>query len=243
MAIAFVKKDPNTTLPAQASNAVSLTVTFDTDTTTGNFIGCLACGWRSAAFPTFTFGDNKGNGYANAKYVNHGTDFMVGYIGFVGNATGGSNHQVTATADAGATEIGFGAIEVSGVGTAVSGTPASATGSGTAVASGTTTPTGNALYLGIAVKTGGTSPTWSIAPWTGGVEIHNQPDPAVDPMASGYEIASGAQGASWTLSTGIAWAACVAAFDEGSPPPDPYGTPRDHSGVKPWSSIWRPARA
>jgi hypothetical protein len=24
---------------------------------------------------------------------------------------------------------------------------------------------------------------------------------------------------------------------------DTYGTPRDHSGVKPWSNIWRPARA
>ena len=242
MAITFVKKDPNTTLPAQASNAVSLTVTFDSDTASGNFIGCLACGWRSGAFPTLTFGDNKSNGYENATYVNHTTDYIVGYIGFVGAITGGSNHQVTATADAGATYIGFGAVEVSGPGTTVSGTPASATGSGTAVASGTTTPTGNALYLGIAVKTGSASVTWSIAPWTDGVQVHNQPDTAVDPMASGYEIGSGAQGASWTLSSVIQWAACIAAFAEAEVI-DTYGTPRDHTGCKPWSSIWRPARA
>ena len=29
----------------------------------------------------------------------------------------------------------------------------------------------------------------------------------------------------------------------GTEPGPDYGTPRDHSGVKPWSSIWRPARA
>jgi len=42
--------------------------------------------------------------------------------------------------------------------------------------------------------------------------------------------------------SGDYWQMGAVAFKP-SAPYDGYGTPRDHSGCKPWSSIWRPARA
>jgi len=53
---------------------------------------------------------------------------------------------------------------------------------------------------------------------------------------------SGTKTVSWTKATSNGWrVAGIAIMTDVLP--DPYGTPQDHSGCKPWSSIWRPARA
>jgi len=50
---------------------------------------------------------------------------------------------------------------------------------------------------------------------------------------------------SWTGGSTPSWAAGAVAIKPAAEevPYIGYGTPRDHSGCKPWSSIWRPARA
>ena len=50
---------------------------------------------------------------------------------------------------------------------------------------------------------------------------------------------------SWTGGSNLVWAAGAVAIKPAAEevPYIGYGTPRDHSGCKPWSSIWRPARA
>ena len=53
---------------------------------------------------------------------------------------------------------------------------------------------------------------------------------------------SGTKTVSWTKATSAGWRVAGIALQTADVA-DPYGTPQDHSGCKPWSSIWRPARA
>jgi len=53
---------------------------------------------------------------------------------------------------------------------------------------------------------------------------------------------SGTKTVSWTKATSNGWRVVGIALQTADVA-DPYGTPQDHSGCKPWSSIWRPARA
>ena len=53
---------------------------------------------------------------------------------------------------------------------------------------------------------------------------------------------SGTKTVSWTKATSQGWRV-VGIVIMTDVLPDTYGTPHDHSGVKPYSSLWRPARA
>ena len=52
---------------------------------------------------------------------------------------------------------------------------------------------------------------------------------------------SGTKTVSWTKATSEGWRVAGIALQTAESA-DPYGTPRDHSGTKPFSSFWRPAR-
>ena len=52
---------------------------------------------------------------------------------------------------------------------------------------------------------------------------------------------SGTKTVSWTKATSDGWRVAGIALQTAESA-DPYGTPRDHSGTKPFSSFWRPAR-
>ena len=243
MAIAFVKKDPNTTLPAEATGVASLATTFDSSTTSGNLLVATGTTWISGTAPTMTFSDNKSNDWSvNAiSQLGSGSAVRVA-IGYAAGVTGGATHTVTVTPSA-TCDICLGAEEISGAKTSspITGTPVGAAGSSTAPSSGSTTPAGNAICVGAMAYTG-TSTTMALN-WTSATQLHNEPDTGYPTLGSAYILASGAQTAAWTLGASHAWGACVAAFAEAGDTPPDYGTPRDHSGCKPWSSLWRPARA
>ena len=243
MALAFVKKDPNTTPPAEATGVASLATTFDSNTASGNLLVATGTTWVGGTAPTMTFSDNKSNDWSSLAVSQLSPASVVrAAIGYAANVTGGSTHTVTLTPSV-TCDLCLGVAEHSGVALSspISGTPVGAGGSSTAPSSGATTPAANALYIGAAAYAGAT--TTLVLNWASATQLHNEPDTTYPTLGSAYIIGSGSMTAQWTLGASREWAACVAAFAEAGDTPPDYGTPRDHSGCKPWSSIWRPARA
>jgi len=214
MAIALVKKDPNATIPAEATGVASLGTTFDSNTTSGNLLVATASTWISGTAPTMTFSDNKSNDWSvNAiSQLGSGSAIRVA-IGYSASVTGGATHTVTVTPSA-SCDICLGAEEISGAKTSspITGTPVGAAGSSTAASSGSTTPAGNAIVIGAAVYTGAT--TTLVLNWASASQLHNEPDTTYPTLGSAYIATSGAQTAAWTLGASRAWGACVAAFAE-----------------------------
>jgi len=216
MGIAFVKKDPNTTIPAEANGVASLAATFDTDTTSGNLlVGIGSTFVGSGTSPTHTYSDNKANDWSSLAVHQLSTSYTLSRasIGYSAGITGGASHTITLT-PASTCDICLGVAEFSGVAASspISGTPVGAGSSSTAVSSGATTPAANALYIGASCYNG-TSRTF-ILNWSGATELHNEASTTYATLGSAYKITSGSQTAEWTLGQIENWACCIAAFAE-----------------------------
>lgn len=114
--------------------------------------------------------------------------------------------------------------------------------SGTSASSGNATSAGAAVFAGsLTTNTGSTSAITEDANWSLVYENENGSTEHTGSTITRITATGLTDDASWTMPTSFGWQAGVAVFKETSTGPD-YGTPRDHDGVKPWSSIWRPAR-
>lgn len=108
--------------------------------------------------------------------------------------------------------------------------------------SGNVTSAGAAVFAGVEVhNSGSNSAVTEDANWA---LVYEAEDGTTGVEASTITriAASGlTDDANWTLPSNFGWVAGAACFKETSTGAD-YGTPRDHDGVWPFSSIWRPAR-
>lgn len=101
---------------AQVSPGTSVSVTFDSATTTGNLLVlAVSCYYAGAnAGGTWTASDNKGNTWSSATVTDTFSKMQVFYVE---NAAGGSSHQVTLTVAGSSTYLIITALEYSGVAT------------------------------------------------------------------------------------------------------------------------------
>mgnify|MGYP001610165967 CR=1 FL=1 len=207
MPIAFVQNLGN----LSTSSATSLSGTFGSSTTTGNFI---ALGSRvGATGRTVTGSDSNSNTYAQAKNQVNSTDGHEGFIHYAMNITGGASHQCTISISGAASTIRITLHEYSGLATsgALDQTN-SAQGNSASLDSGNiTTLVADELLFGVGTSAGDTT-------FTVGTNFANG---QFSPSASGSQrqagenrivSATGTYSAPFSIGGTLQWTCLVASF-------------------------------
>lgn len=213
MAIAYVKKTPDTTLAARSGNATSLTTAaFASNVSVGNIVVACCVQYRAGGDPgDVSFSDSGSNTwYIDADSADTYDRVTIAHC----YPSSASAITVTATTEAGSYK-NLGAAEFSGVTT---GLTAGASGNNsnhgvsTTATSGAVSPSGNNLYIGGLVCNNSVAITED-SNWT---LIHEDESWTASTINWIYRITSGEQNASWTLSGTLGWSAAIAAFSEAS---------------------------
>lgn len=238
-----------------AAGASSVSATFDSNVSTDSVVVVVAARYSSVS-DTLAVGDLSTSGTATVgtwqiHVQRERLDAGAYYWTVIASAPVTAGGSLTVTVGGGASSYYWSEsiAEYSTVDTGSSRCPStnSADYSGSSTPSSGNATTGQAgLLVGIVVSN--TSGTLTFTESGAGWATVNELESGATYMAFSHTerivSADTTDDAAWTLGSSSTGNCCVAALKEAAPAETPadYGTPYDHDGVKPWSSIWRPGR-
>jgi hypothetical protein len=215
MAISYVKKTPTSTLATRNTSAGTAITTpaFASDVSVGNIVIAVACQYRtggSAEQPTFS--DSAGNTWYIDSDI---SDVGVYQRTTVAHCYPSSAAAITVTITTSSSSYkNLGAYEFSGVVTGLTaGASAHTEQYGTSTTdptSGSISPSGTCLYLGLVNCSSNTTITEDDG-WT---LLHEDESFTAAMISSIYQITSGSQAAGWTFGTSRSYTAGVVAYVE-----------------------------
>lgn len=226
----YIQKAVNNLQMAYTPSTTTLTLTFSSTTTSSNAIVVYFGVYSGGGTPAGTISDAGGHSWTIDREDQQGSTGARLYIAHAFNITGQASHWVRFTSSVGALDMAGKAVEVSGIDTLR--TANSTEGTTSTISTGGLTSTSGDFVLAACSDESGAP---GAITWSGSTEL------GADSFdRASYKIATGGSEApTWT--NGANWVGGIAAYYQSAVPPD-YGTPRDHEGVAPWSSIWRPGR-
>jgi hypothetical protein len=207
MAIAFVQKTPNATLPNRVDATIAETSAFGSAVQVGNMIIACCTQYRSAGAEVVTFTDQGSHTWYKAVEILSG-GFGVS-IGFCYVATSSAIYVRATTANISYKDLG--ASEYSGIAPGLTAASAynSANATNATISSNQATISGNNLYIAVAVFRDAVTCAENL-----GTLLHEEESWDYSNHNSIYYLGSGNQTATWTLGSSKENAGAIAAFAE-----------------------------
>lgn len=228
MGVARVQKKPSDGTIASASAVLSVSVTLNSTTTSGNALIAWAWAYNAGANPAITFSDDGSHSWQRPVHQASSTQARLA-IGYVLGITGKASHQVTATSDITASPIELIVCEISGIGAFGSSNSNSGTVGGDMTPGAVTSAAGDYVLSGVCIE--GADP--GSGTWTGSASVGSG---SLADVLDKIVSTGGSENPLWNNGSSTDdWAAGIVRFTEAI-------TWYDHDGVKPWSSVWRSGR-